>query len=122
MSNSPKKILIIEDEKMLREAYEIILASKGHKVRTAQNGKEGLKKLKQENPDIVLLDIFMPLMDGREFLKKFDAVKYAATKVVVLSNVSNKEIEQEVLANGAKLVLLKAELSPSDLVRVVDKA
>ena len=122
MSNSSKNILIVEDEKLLREAYEVILSSQGHKVRSAQNGIDGLKKLKEEKPDIVLLDIFMPLMDGREFLRNFNAAEYPLTKIFVLSNVSNKETEQEVLANGAKLFLLKAELSPLDLVRVVDKA
>jgi len=122
MSNSSKNILIVEDEKLLREAYEVILSSQGHKVRSAQNGIDGLKKLKEEKPDIVLLDIFMPLMDGREFLRNFNAAEYPLTKIFVLSNVSNKETEQEVLANGAKLFLLKAELSPLDLVRVVEEA
>ena len=122
MSNSSKNILIVEDEKLLREAYEVIISSQGHKVSSAQNGVDGLKKLKEEKPDIVLLDIFMPLMDGREFLKNFDAAEYPSTKIFVLSNVSNKETEQEVLANGAKLFLLKAELSPLDLVRVVEEA
>ncbi|HVA11588.1 MAG TPA: response regulator, partial [Candidatus Dormibacteraeota bacterium] len=98
------------------------LSSQGHKVRSAQNGIDGLKKLKEEKPDIVLLDIFMPLMDGREFLRNFNAAEYPLTKIFVLSNVSNKETEQEVLANGAKLFLLKAELSPLDLVRVVEEA
>lgn len=120
--SSPKNVLIIEDEKLLREAYAIILSSKGHKVRAAQNGIDGLKKLKQEKPDIVLLDIFMPRMNGREFLRKFKSSEYPATKIFVLSNVSNKETEQEVLASGAERFLLKAELSPLDLVRVVEEA
>jgi CheY-like chemotaxis protein len=121
MSTSSKNILVIEDEKLLREAYTTILKFQGHQVRAAQNGVEGLKKLKEKQPDIVLLDIFMPQMDGREFLRNFNAADYPTTKILVLSNVSDKETEEEVLANGAKLFLLKAELSPIDLVRIVEK-
>jgi CheY-like chemotaxis protein len=122
MSNTAKNILIIEDEKLLREAYMTILELQGHKIRSAQNGLEGLEKLKEEKPDIIFLDIFMPKMDGREFLRNFSVDEYPSTKVFVLSNISDKETEKEALANGAKLFLLKAELSPMDLVRIVDEA
>lgn len=122
MSNASKNILIVEDEKLLREAYELILSSQGYTVYSAQNGLEGLQKLKEEKPDMVLLDIFMPLMDGREFLRNFNASDYPSTKIFVLSNVSNKEIEEEVLTNGAERFLLKAKLSPRDLVQVVNEA
>lgn len=122
MSKSPKNILVVEDEKLLREAYVTILQLQGHRIHSAQNGIEGLEKLKEEKPDIVFLDIFMPKMDGREFLRNFDVDEYPSTKVFVLSNISDKETEEEALANGAKLFLLKAELSPLDLVRIVDEA
>lgn len=120
--SAPKNILVVEDEQALREAYEIILSAQGHTVSSAQNGLEALQQLKKIKPDIVLLDIFMPVMDGREFLRNFDADAYPSTVIFVLSNVSNKETEQEVLASGARRFLLKAELTPLDLVRVVDEA
>jgi CheY-like chemotaxis protein len=122
MSKSHKKILLVEDDKALREAYEIILKAKGHTVRSARNGIDGLQKLKEETPDLILLDIFMPLMDGREFLRNFNADNYPSTKIFVLSNISNKEVEKEVLANGAELFLQKAELGPFDLARIVQEA
>ncbi|MBQ4803645.1 response regulator [Aquimarina sp. MMG015] len=62
-----KKILIIDDEPSIVMALENILLAQSYEVKTAYNGKEGLKKAKQFNPDLILLDIMMPLMDGLEF-------------------------------------------------------
>jgi two-component system response regulator QseB len=121
MRKFSKNILIVEDEKVLRDAYVTILKLQGHKVRAAGNGIEGLKKLKEEKPDLILLDIFMPQMDGREFLKNFDVSEYPSTTVLVLSNVSDKHTEHEVLANGAKRFLLKADLGPVDLIKIVEE-
>ncbi len=116
-----KVVLIVEDEKVLREVYELILTSKGFEVHTAENGQEGLKKLKTIVPDLVLLDIFMPIIDGREFLRNVDLQDYPNTKIVVCSNLSDIETQEEMLGLGAQRYVLKSTLAPQDLVYLVQE-
>ncbi len=116
-----KVVLIVEDEKLLREVYELILTSKGFEVHTAENGQEGLKKLKTIVPDLVLLDIFMPIIDGREFLRNVDLQDYPNTKIVVCSNLSDIETQEEMLGLGAQKFVLKSTLAPQDLIDLVQE-
>ncbi len=58
--SSPKTVLIVEDEQVLQDVYKLVLTSGGYTLHTASNGVEGLEKIKQVKPDLVLLDIFMP--------------------------------------------------------------
>ena len=62
-------ILVVEDDKDLNAAYRIILGKEGHAVETAFNGEEALQKLKSFEPQLILLDLLMPVMGGLEFLK-----------------------------------------------------
>ncbi len=119
--SKPKIVLIVEDEQVLRDVYELILSNKGFKVFTAINGIEALKQLNKYKPDIMLLDIFMPTMDGREVLRNLDKDEYPNTKIVVCSNLSDNSIIQEVLNNGADKFVLKANLGPSDLIRLAEE-
>jgi two-component system response regulator VicR len=64
------KILIVEDERTLNEAYELILKKQGHDVEVAYNGDEALQVFKKHEPELILLDLRMPKMDGVEFLKR----------------------------------------------------
>ncbi|MBA3758109.1 response regulator [Candidatus Saccharibacteria bacterium] len=121
MSKSILSILIVEDEKVLQDVYQIILSSKGYEVHTANNGLEGLKRLKALRPDMVLLDIFMPVMDGKEFMRKVDLDDYPNTKIVVYSNLLDSKIEAEMLGLGAHSFVLKSSLAPQDLVALVDQ-
>jgi two-component system response regulator (stage 0 sporulation protein F) len=63
-----KKILLVDDDEGLRDLYKEELEGEGHEVTTAKNGKEALQKLEREKPDLVVLDIVMPKMDGMEAL------------------------------------------------------
>ncbi len=74
--SKPATILIIEDEPDLQQAYAMILGSQGYSVTTANNGIDGLVKIKAHLPDLVLLDIFMPQMDGRELMRNLDVRLY----------------------------------------------
>lgn len=65
----PLVVLIVEDELVLQDVYKVVLTKNGFEVLTANNGAEGLEKLKQSKPSLVILDIFMPVMDGKDFLK-----------------------------------------------------
>jgi DNA-binding response OmpR family regulator len=77
------KILIVEDDKFLRTAYRNILKKEDFDVRIANNGKEGVEVALEWNPDVVLLDLLMPEMDGIGFLKAFDAKNKTKTKIIV---------------------------------------
>lgn len=114
-----KVVLIVEDEKVLQDVYKLVLSSKGFDVHTADNGFDGLQKLKVVNPDLVLLDIFMPIMDGKEFMRNIDIANYPDTKIVVFSNLSDVETQKEMLDLGAKKFVLKSTMAPQDLVTLV---
>ena len=81
-----KKILVIDDETELLKALTIRLKTSGYEVITAQDGQEGLEKAKSSNPDLIVLDILMPKMDGYEVcrLLKFDE-KYKSIPVIMLT-------------------------------------
>jgi two-component system alkaline phosphatase synthesis response regulator PhoP len=116
-----KSVLIVEDEETLQDVYKIILTSQGYDVHTASNGLEGLQKVKILHPDMVLLDIFMPVMDGKEFMRNIDMTEYPDTKIVVYSNLSDRKVENELLALGAHKFVLKSSMSPRDLLAFVDQ-
>lgn len=116
-----KSILIVEDEKILQDVYKLVLTTKGYDVHTANNGLEGIKQLKTLAPAMVLLDLFMPVMDGREFLRNIDTNDYPTTKIVVYTNLSDSETEAEMLGLGAHKFVLKSSMAPKDLVSLVEE-
>lgn len=116
-----KVILIIEDEKVLQDVYKIVLSSKGYQVHTANNGVEGLEQLKSVVPDMVLLDIFMPVMDGKEFMRNIDLNDYPNLKIVVYSNLYDVGTQEEMLGLGAKRFILKSSMAPHDLVTLAEE-
>jgi two-component system alkaline phosphatase synthesis response regulator PhoP len=113
------KVLIVEDEIILQDVYKILLSSQGYEVFTANNGVEGIKQLKDTRPDMVLLDLFMPVMDGKDFLKNIDLAQFPKTKVVVYTNLSDSVVETEMLELGAHKFILKASMDPQDLIDLV---
>lgn len=116
-----KSILIVEDEKVLQDVYKLVLSSQGYEIYTADNGVEGLKQLQVTKPDMVLLDLFMPVMDGKEFLKNIHTADYPKTKFVVYTNLSDSETEKEMLSLGAHKFVLKASMAPKDLIGLVQE-
>lgn len=119
--SSNKKILVVEDEAVLQDVYKLILESGGYEVYTANNGEEGLRQIKALKPDIVLLDIFMPKMDGKELLRNIDLSEYPDMRIIVYSNLSDKATESEVINLGAHDFVLKSSLTPSDLLELVKR-
>lgn len=118
-----KKILIVEDELPLREAFAFLLQSEGYEVQVAENGKVGLEKLKSFHPDIILLDLLMPVMNGIEFLKaqskqRSSSVQY---KTLVLSNLSDPMSRDDIRDFHVAGVAMKADLSPAELAATVKK-
>lgn len=113
-------ILIVEDERNLNEAYQMILAHEGHTIHAAYDGTEALEITEKIEPDLILLDLRMPKMGGVEFLKKYDLKKdHPNVKVVIFSNLdTQKEIDQAYTL-GAHKYMLKAWASPKELVQLV---
>lgn len=114
------KILIVEDDHVLGKAYEIILKKEGYSVETAQDGQEGIEKAEAFEPDIILLDLLMPVMDGIQFLEVYNSKKsHPQVKIIVLSNVGDDEKVKEAMGLGAYKYLVKAHASPVQLSRVI---
>lgn len=110
------RILIVEDDKVLNQAYKMILESEGHKVHTAFNGAEAIGVAEEFDPQIILLDLLMPIMSGLEFLAAYDAPhKHPKVKIVILSNIGNEKEAEKGMKLGAYKYIVKAHASPNDL-------
>lgn len=117
----PKNILVVEDDLSLNEAYKMILESSGHNTRTAYDGKEALKLVAEQEPDIIFLDLRMPIMDGIEFLKEYQPKKnHKHVKIIVFSNYDMQQEVDEAYELGAERYVLKAWASPKELLKLVD--
>lgn len=114
-------VLIIEDEVVLQDVYKLILTAGGYDVHTANNGAEGLSKIRAVKPDVVLLDLFMPQMDGKELLRNIDLSEHPHMRVIVYSNLSDKTTETEVINLGAHDFVLKSSMTPNDLLDLVKR-
>ncbi len=115
-----KTVLIVEDDNDLREAYMMILKSEGIDTRAAENGQVALKMIEDEgDPGVIFLDLRMPVMDGIEFLKVYDAPKHENTEVVVFSNYDAKNEIDAAYELGAQRYVLKARAAPKELIRIV---
>jgi CheY-like chemotaxis protein len=113
-------VLIVEDENMLNEAYQVVLKSAGYKVLTAFDGKEALEVLEHHKADVILLDLRMPVLDGVGFLEAYQPKKRDnPPKIVVFSNFDmQKEIDQA-YDLGADKYMLKAWASPKELLQLI---
>jgi len=112
-----KKILLIEDEEMLTNMYQVKFEHEGFILVKALDGEEGLKKAAAEKPDFILLDVIMPKMDGFTVLKKLK--ENAATKdipVLLLTNLGQDEDVKKGSEFGAVGYLVKANITPSEVV------
>lgn len=117
------KILIVEDDKDLNNAYSIILRSEGHEVVTAFDGKEAINSVKTFSPDLILLDLLMPVMGGLEFLQKYDLInKHPDVKVLIFTNMENSPEVTESYKLGAHRCIIKSWTAPHNLARVIDDA
>ena len=117
------KILLVEDDPFLIDIYATKLKEAGFKVLTAGDGKESLKKTIDESPDVVLLDIVLPKVDGWEILKELQMIKKASLpglQVIILSNLGQKEEVEKGLQMGAVKYLIKAHYTPSEVVREIN--
>ena len=114
------KILVVEDEEILLTALKEELETGGYQVGGAVDGQDGLDKVKAFKPDLILLDLVMPKMDGMEMLRKLkENNETRDIPVVILTNLSDYERISEVLSLGAMDYLVKANHKLEDLLEKV---
>ncbi len=116
-----KKILLIEDDPFIAEMYAIKFKNE-YDFDIAQDGEIGLKKLNEYKPDLVLLDIILPKIDGFEILQKIKTdPNLSSIPVVLLTNLGQKENIKKGLQMGALDYIVKAHFTPSEVVEKVKK-
>jgi len=117
-----KTILLVEDDPFLVDIYTTKLKEAGFSVQVAIDGKEALKKIKEDIPDLLLLDIVLPNFNGWEILRKIERDdELKALKVVILSNLGEKQEIEKGLKLGAVKYLVKAHYTPSEVIEEVKK-
>jgi len=116
-----KKILLIEDEKILSEMYETRLKKEGFEVINTRDAEGGLELIKKEKPDLILLDLLLPGMQGQEALRVLkEDPKTKDIPVIIFSNYDTPEVRKEAEKYGVRYIL-KANITTRDLVELVKK-
>ncbi len=117
-----KKILLIEDEKILSEMYVEKLTEAGFKVISAKEAKEGLKLTKKEKPDLIILDILLPRENGIVFLTRLrEDPAVSLIPVLVFSNFDDPETKRKAFQLGAKDYLIKTNYTPKEIVDTIKR-
>ena len=115
-----KKILIVDDENILLEPLSKKFKEEGFEVEMASNGEEGFKKALEILPDLIILDVAMPKVNGLEMLAKIRKnEKGKDMKVIILTNVNEIEKIEDAVKDGASEYLVKVEWSLENLVKKV---
>jgi len=120
----PKKtILIVEDDKFLRELISRKHSGEGFDALEAVDGEEGIKKIKEEKPDLVLLDLILPGIDGFEVLARLrEDPEISSIPVIILSNLGQREEVEKGLKLGAIDYLIKAHFTPGEIIEKIKNA
>ncbi len=118
-----KRILVIEDNAMAANLYQAALTRDGYRVEVATDGEAGLAAIARTSPDLVLLDLMLPKVDGFEVLRRIRATPdLAMLPVIITSNSYTAPRLEELRKAGATQIVTKVSLSPKDLTRVVRQA
>ena len=114
------KILIVEDDPFLSEMYSTKLIQEKFDVDFATDGKEAIKKAKEVKPDLILLDIVLPKMDGFEVLQEIKKdPELRNIQIIALTNLGQKEEVEKGLESGAAKYLVKAHYTPTEVVKEI---
>jgi DNA-binding response OmpR family regulator len=113
----PKKILLVEDDLTIQSAYKLVLEMEGFEAMVAGDGQQALELAEANEPDLILLDMLMPNVDGLAFLKSYQQkTKHPNVKIVAFSNMSIPESKKQALELGAIEYLAKSTFTPRDMV------
>ncbi|HOZ56167.1 MAG: DNA-binding response regulator MtrA [Parcubacteria group bacterium ADurb.Bin316] len=120
-----KTILLGEDEKDIAEMYKIVLAKNGFKTIIAENGEEVIKKIKESVPDLLLLDINMPVKDGFEVLQIIATDRSLSSMrgvpIIMLTNYNNVQDIEYCVKMGASDFIVKSEWTPETVFQKIKK-
>jgi diguanylate cyclase len=116
------KVLLVEDDEVIREIYAMKFELEGFPVATAENGRIGLQMVEEFEPEIVLLDMMMPVMGGLDFMKALNEANSSLPDVIVFSNNSEPKQVDSVMRLGAKAYWTKSDYTPdkvaSELLKI----
>jgi DNA-binding response OmpR family regulator len=116
------KIAIIEDDQAISQMYRFKFEAEGWDVETADNGRLGLELAHKMRPDIILLDLMMPEMNGDEMLEKMRNTPWGKDiRVVILTNKGEQEIPENVRQLNVRAVILKADMTPRQVAELVKR-
>jgi twitching motility two-component system response regulator PilH len=120
MEDKKKVVLVVEDDKFISSVHKNRLTQDGFEVIMAENGQEGISQAKKQKPDIILLDLIMPVMNGFDALKALKADdQLKDIKVVILSNLNQEEDRKRVMDMGAVDYIVKANVSFKEIIGAV---
>lgn len=115
-----KRIIVIEDNVMAANLYQTVLTREGYQVEVASDGEAGLAAIARSSPDLVLLDLMLPKVDGFEVLRRIRATPdLVGLPVIITSNAYTAPRLEELRQAGATQIVTKASMSPKELTRVV---
>lgn len=116
------KIAIVEDDAAISQMYRIKFEAEGYTVETATNGRLGLELLEKFRPDIVLLDLMMPEMNGDELLALMRKTDWGRDmKVIILTNMGEQEAPEILKALNVSAFIVKADMTPRQVAELVKK-
>lgn len=114
------KIAIIEDDLAIAQMYRIKFEAEGFEVEVAENGRLGLDLCEQMHPDMVLLDLMMPQMNGDEVLTQMRMTNWGKeTKVIILTNMGEQEAPASLKSLGVTAFIVKADMTPRQVADLV---
>src|SRR6185369_9383952 len=120
--STERKLLVVDDDEDARRLIAAFLSDEGYEIRTAGNGREALDILTPFSPDLVILDLMMPVMDGMEFLDTIRAdSRYRHLPVIIVTDKVLSPEEVRHLSADAQSILKKAELLEEDLKSVLQE-
>lgn len=121
MKKKKRKILIIEDERLLLDMYESYFEKAGYEVRAAKNGRPGIEIAKTEKLDLIITDIVMPDMDGYDVIKKIrEDTTTKKIPILVFSNLCQQSEINKGLAMGADEYIVKTDITPIELLKKIE--
>ncbi len=116
-----KKITVVEDDKFLRELITQKLSKEGYDISEAVDGEKGIETIKDEKPDLILLDLILPGIDGFEVLARIKSDPgISEIPVIILSNLGQKDDIERGLKMGAKDYLIKAHFTPEEIIKKIN--
>lgn len=116
------KIAIVEDDLAIAQMYRLKFEAEGYKVEIAENGKLGLALCEEMKPDLVLLDLMMPEMNGDEMLEKMRSTDWGKDiKVIILTNVGQQEAPDQLQKLHVSAYVVKAEMTPKQVAELAKK-